>query len=424
MTLQDHPLRATLTNELHARPPTAIVTPARASHLAMLSGEHAAATDRAHVAKLCRSFGVAEPGAEASHHLIDLGFARMKWERHTEYSAYTIYRDGCDAAAPFAAPAFDALPQDWVAGIAGQRLTAIHVTMVQEAPSEAALVHLFGNDGYASSTFSGDSAQGWTDFRIHGDGWSRILVQDQGMVARSAGRLVQRLVEVETYRLLALLSLPIAWDAMARLSVIERAVTEILVDNMPRASLADDRALLDVLTQQASECERIAAETGYRFAASRAYHGLVTQRLLDMREHRVEGYQSWSEFLARRYAPAIATCEAVAARQEALSLRTHRAANLLRTRVDVALEGQNADLLISMDRRADLQLRLQETVEGLSVVAISYYAVALIGHAAQILHLVHMDIDPDLAEGVAVVPVLALVWFGLHRIKRRVRKAH
>ena len=108
---------------------------------------------------------------------------------------------------------------------------------------------------------------------------------------------------------------------------------------------------------------------------------------------------------------------------DALSLRTHRAANLLRTRVDVALEGQNADLLASMDRRADLQLRLQETVEGLSVVAISYYALALVGHAVQGLRLVQIDIDPDMAEGVAVLPVVILVWLGLHCIKRRIARS-
>jgi len=421
--IRDHQLRAALTNELHARPPTPIQPPARASHLAMLSGETAAATDRAYFATLCRNFGLPEPAAEANHHLLDLGFARVKWERHTEYSAYTIYRDGCDAANPFANPAIDALPPDWVAGLAGERIAAIHIALVQDAPNEASLVHLFGNDGFVGAHFSGERAMGWTDFRIHGDSWSRILLQDQGLGVRSAGRLVQRLVEIENYRILALLSLPIAWDAMARLSVIERAVTETLVDNMPRSGLQDDRALLDVLTTQASACESIAAETSYRFGATRAYHGLVTQRLLDLRETRIEGLPGWTEFMARRYAPAIATCEAVATRLDALSLRTHRAANLLRTRVDVALEGQNADLLTSMDRRADLQLRLQETVEGLSVVAISYYALALVGHAVEGLRLVNIEIDPDMAEGVAVLPVVALVWLGLRFIKRRIGRS-
>ncbi|MDR3525459.1 MAG: DUF3422 domain-containing protein [Acetobacteraceae bacterium] len=420
---RDHTLRAALSNELHARPPSPIHTPARASHVAMLSGETAASSDRAHFGTLCRRFGMAEPAPEANHHLVDLGFARVKWERHTEYSAYTVYRDGCDAANPFAQPAIDALPADWVSELAGERIVAVHIALVQETPNEANLVHLFGNDGFVGAHFSGERAMGWTDFRIHGDGWSRILVQDHNLGVRSAGRLVQRLVEIENYRILALLSLPIAWEAMARLSVIERAVTETLVDNMPRSGLKDDRALLDVLTSQASACESIAAETSYRFAATRAYHGLVTQRLLDLRELRIEGLPGWGEFMARRYAPAIATCEAVAARLDALSLRTHRAANLLRTRVDVALEGQNADLLASMDRRADLQLRLQETVEGLSVVAISYYALALVGHAVQGLRLVQIDIDPDMAEGVAVLPVVILVWLGLHCIKRRIARS-
>ena len=68
-------------------------------------------------------------------------------------------------------------------------------------------------------------------------------------------------------------------------------------------------------------------------------------------------------------------------RLRAMIERTRRAADLLRTRVDVERSAQNQALLERMDRRADLQLRLQHTVEGLSVVAISYYAVGLIGYA-------------------------------------------
>jgi uncharacterized membrane-anchored protein len=420
--IQDHRLRATLTNELHARPPISVAAPAQVSHLAMLSGEAGAEADRQYVALLCRRFGLPEPAPDANHHLVDLGFTRLKWERHTEFSSYTVLRAGCDARAPFASTACGALPAEWVAELPGERLTACHIALVQSPPDADQLATLFGTDLYVGARFADGEAQGWTDFRIHGDGWSRILLLDMGIGERSAGRMVQRLVEIEEYRMLALLSLPIARGVAPRLSEIERALTSAQVDDMRGAGLNDDRALLDELTGLASACESIAAETGFRFAATRAYHALVMQRLRDLREDRLESLPNWSGFLERRYAPAIATCEAVAARQDALSLRTARTANLLRTRVDVALEGQNAALLASMDRRADLQLRLQETVEGLSVVAISYYAVALIGHAMQALRLVHVEIDADLAEGVAVLPVLLLVGLGLRRWRRQMKK--
>jgi uncharacterized membrane-anchored protein len=417
---RDHRLRAALTNEIHARPPLALTAPARASHLAMLSGEAGGEADRAHLSKLCAKLGHPLPAPLANHHFVDLGFARLKWERHTEFSSYTVLRDGCDRAAPFAETALDALPQDWVDELPGERLAATHIALLRgEAPAPDMLTRLFGSEGLVGARFDGGLAQGWTDFRLHGDGWGRILLHDLGLGAGQAGRLVQRLVEIEAYRILALLALPIAREVLPRLSAIERAVTAASQGTTVRSGLDDDRAILDELTRLAAACESIAAETGFRFAATRAYDALVNQRLTELREDRLEGLQTWGEFLSRRYAPAISTCDAVAARQEALSLRTARGANLLRTRVDVALEGQNAELLASMDRRAALQLRLQETVEGLSVVAISYYALALVGYAVKGLKLFRVEIDPELAVGVAVVPLTLVVWLALHRLKRR-----
>ena len=96
-----------------------------------------------------------------------------------------------------------------------------------------------------------------------------------------------------------------------------------------------------------------------------------------IREHGVEGWPTFQDFLARRMAPAMRTCAMLEERQAKLSEKLSRAANLLRTRVDVEIERQNRDLLSAMNDRARMQLRLQETVEGLSVAAISYYVVGL-----------------------------------------------
>ena len=144
----------------------------------------------------------------------------------------------------------------------------------------------------------------------------------------------------------------------------------------------------------------------------------MARRITELREDRIEGMQTIAEFMSRRLAPAVSTCEAVAKRQESLSARVARASNLLRTRVDLALEEQNRDLLKSMDRRASLQLRLQETVEGLSVVAISYYLVGIVSYMAKALKGVGLPIDPDLAVGLAIPVVLFLVWSGVKRIRK------
>lgn len=417
----DHPLRYALSNEVHARPFAVLNAPVRGSHLALFTGETGGEAERAHLADLCARHAVNPPAPDANHFSADFGAFRLKWERHTEFSTYTVFRHG-RFDAPFAKPAYALLPADWLDGLAGERVVAVHVALeARDAPARTpeTLADEFVPETLCASLVGGGAAMTWTDFRIHQDGFGRILVRDISLDGRRAGRLVQRLLEVETYRNMALLALPVARDTAPRLTRVEHGLAEITARIGDRA---EERELLDRLTQLSAEIERLSASGNYRFSAAQAYYALAMARLGELREQRVEGFQTVSEFMDRRLAPAMRTCESVAQRQERLSARLMRAANLLRTRVDVALEGQNRDLLASMNRRARLQLRLQQTVEGLSVVAISYYLLGLIGYLARALAAAGVPLDIDLAVGVAVLPVAALVWYGVRRVRRRVTK--
>jgi uncharacterized membrane-anchored protein len=416
---RDHPLRAALTNEVHARPPERLKAPLRVTHLALLSGEGADEAERQHLARLCERLGAPPPPPSATHHSADLGTFRLKWERHTEFSTWTAFRPGI-ATPPFALTALAALPADWLADLPGERLVGIHLMLVdQDSPlvRPEGLVEAFGSDGFVGSGVAGGSAQAWTDFRIHGDGFSRMVACDRGLGERQAGRLVQRLLEIETYRMTALLALPVARGVLPRIGRIEADLAAMTHRTAAAKGFEDEQELLRALTEVAAEAERTAADTNYRFAAARAYADLVERRIEELREVRIQGLQTIGEFMARRLTPAVRTCEAVASRQEALSARIARASNLLRTRVDLALESQNRDLLSSMDRRADMQLRLQQTVEGLSVVAISYYLVGLVAYAAKAARGAGLPVDPDTATGLAVPVVLALVWTGVRRLR-------
>jgi len=415
----DHPLRYALTNEVHARPFAVLSAPVRASHLALFTGETGGEAERAHLTELCGRHAVNPPSPDANHFSADFGAFRLKWERHTEFATYTVFRHG-GFDALFAEPALGFLPPDWLDGLAGERVVAVHVALeARDAPVRApeTLAAEFVPETLCASLLGDGAAMAWTDFRVHQDGFGRILVRDIGLDGRRAGRLVQRLLEVETYRNMALLALPVARDTVPRLTRVERGLAEI-TGRIGEA--ADEHELLDRLTQLSAEIERLSAANGYRFAAAQAYYALVTERLGELRQRRVEGFQTISEFMDRRLAPAMRTCESVAQRQERLSARLMRAANLLRTRVDVALEGQTRDLLASMDRRARLQLRLQQTVEGLSVVAISYYLLGLVGYLARAATAAGVPLAVDLAVGLAVAPVVALVWLAVRRIRRRV----
>jgi uncharacterized membrane-anchored protein len=422
--LSDHHLRQALTSEVHARPYALLKSPERASHLAVLSGEGGGDRDRAHLAELCATFGLAPPALGANHFAGDLGEFRLKWERHTEFSSYTFFRRE-SFEAPFDDPVIGRVPPGWLDTLPGSVLLAIHIALVARVgvePNFRELATHFSPDFLAGSRMASGAAAAWTDFRIHDDGFGRILIQDRGLRERQAGRLVQRLLEIETYRLMALLAFPVARDAGPKVSRVENELAEVTAKMSAIEGIEDEHALLGRLSRLAADIEGTAAATGFRFGAARAYYALVERRIGELREERIEGLQTIGEFMERRLAPAMGTCESTAARLVSLSERVARASNLLRTNVDIALEGQNQDLLRSMDRRARIQLHLQQTFEGLSVAAISYYLAGLIGYLAKAARGAGVGIDPDLTVGIAVPFIVAGVWFAVRRIRRAVMR--
>jgi uncharacterized membrane-anchored protein len=421
----EHPLRRRLSNEVHARPFALLSAPERASHLAILTGEGTDA-DRRHLEALCARYGVEAPGADANHVLLDFGDFRVKWERHTEFCTYTFFRGGpLPESDPFGESAVDFVPRDWLARMPGELLAAVNLVLEpRDAPHRAldTVPEILGSGNFAAAQVSGGAAVAFTDFAIDASGFCRVFVRDRWLKPRQAGRLVQRLLEIETYRMLALLAFPVARREGAALTRLGARLTEITQTMTEIGALEDERRLLEEITTLSAETEKIAAETQYRFSAARAYHALVQRRIEELREERVEGYQTFTEFVDRRLTPAMRTCEAVRDRLDTLSRRVTRASQLLRTRVDIQVEGQNRDLLASMDRRARLQLRLQETVEGLSVAAITYYAVGLVGYAAKALKDAGVVLPVDIVTGAAIPVVAGTVWYAIRRVRRMIEK--
>ncbi len=423
LALREHPLRDELDQEFHARPFERLETPQLISHLALLSGPGVEAIDRdrAHVVRLCAYYGVTPPAAGAVHLSVDCGLFRLKWERHSEFSAYTFMRPVMAGEEWFAAPPIALPPQEWRAGLAGELLVATHLALRHDMDSPVMLEtlrSLFGASSLNGCLVADGAAMVWSDFRIHSDGFTRILVLNRSLRATQAGRLVQRLLNIETYRLMAMLAFPLARQVGGEINRIESRLTDLTGCMNQNAGLEQDHALLAELSALAADMERITASTTYRFGAGQAYYDLVDRRIAELRSSRAPGLQTLEEFTDRRLAPAMRTVKTVRERQDLLSARIARAANLLRTRVDVALEQQNRDLLRSMDRRADLQLRLQETVEGLSVVVLSYYLVGLVSYATKALSKLGLAVNSDLAAGLAIPVVMAVVGLGIRRLRR------
>ena len=415
----NHAERQALAEEAHARPPETVLAPARASYLAVLIDVDDRNRELAHLEALCKRYAIPVPPAGANHWRAQLGTLRLKWERHGEFSGYLIIAPGA-AVRPFAEPAATLMPADWLSAVPGRTIAAAHVDIVPGAgmPVDgASLAGHFGGQGVAGSQIAEGAGAVFTDFRVHDDGFSRWLVLDSGLTPGQAGRTLQRLVEIEAYRLLALLALPIARRQTPRMLAIERELA-LLTDGLAQGQ-GDDEHLLHELTRLAAEVESGLAASQFRFGACRAYFELVSRRIAELRETRLPGLQTIDEFMARRFTPAVATCNTAAQRLHGLSERIARASALLSTRVDIARERQNQALLASMDRRAKLQLRLQQTVEGLSVAAIVYYMAGLVGYLAKGIKASGWRFEPDLVVGIAV-PALAIVaFFTVRRARRR-----
>ena len=177
------------------------------------------------------------------------------------------------------------------------------------------------------------------------------------------------------------------------------------------------KSIMERLLRVASELENLRAKSSFRFGATSAYEAIVLDRIAAMREQRFMGRQTFQEFMTRRFDPAMRTVKSTEARLAELASRAARTGNLLRTRVDVERQSQNQALLARMDRRADLQLRLQHTVEGLSVVANSYYAVNLAVYLFYPLTEL-VGLSKGLTTALLTPAVVVAVWLMIRRIRQ------
>jgi uncharacterized membrane-anchored protein len=421
-----HPQRVALHNEVHARPPEPMTAPLAISHMVMLANAQEREASRAHVAALLRDHHLPQPDAQSTHIRMDLGSFRLRWELHTEFVTWTFSRAFEPAGFGEREPptAIDAVSQEWLAELPGELLGAMHLWALPTHTfgSGSLIKHVLAEDTLVASTVADGLGEVYTDFALHGDGFARMVLLAGSVTPRRLGRLVQQLLEIDTYRMAALLGLPAAREASAVLGFAERELAE-LAESIRHAGRDQEPQLLDRLTRLAGQVESEYASTHSRFSASAAYFELVDRRIADIGESRLGGLQTLGEFINRRVSPARATCAWAVRRQDALSQRVSRMSNLLRTRVEIEQQQSSQDLLGAMNRRQQLQLRLQATVEGLSVAAITYYIVGLVSYLAKGAHALGW---PFSAEGTAAaaIPVVAFgVWWSLRGLHARVLKA-
>jgi uncharacterized membrane-anchored protein len=429
--------RELLHNEVHARPSAHIRLPARIVFVAVLNEGVSREQECEHLRRLP---GLADlPLERLKDNFLRLSFEShtLKWERHTEFTRYSIVQSLPQGADLHAAPVdwldrAEVTPPGWLLDIPGRTVAAIQLVMLnaelpeQTPVAQAALMEpaqrWLGARTVVASQLGGGHSWAITDFQLRPSGFERMLVlAPPGTSDSRAGRISQRLLELETYRLMALRGLPVAKALSPILAEAEGQLATITAQLENKST--SEQALLDQLVSLAARVERAIAESSYRFSATRAYDSLVTQRISELREKPIPGTQTIGEFMQRRLSPAMATVTATAQRLTSLSERVARTSALLRTRVDIVTEAQNQQLLEKLTRGQALQLRLQSTVEGLSIAAISYYVVSLLLYLAKGMKAAGLPLNPEVAVGALIPVVLWAVWRTTRRIHDKLKAA-
>ena len=408
----DHELRSQLAGEAHTRPTVPVTAPALILHDARLHDDGGKAS-RAYAEATALALGLGSLNPTADHLLVNTPDGVLKWERHGEFSTWTLAQNGSfDPLAPIQASSV-------LANAPGKRFVAAAVFVNTETPQPEDLARSLGQESaeneHVGSLLSGGRAGVWTNFRLGEDGWTRIHFMQRDMNQFRAGRAIRRLLEIEVYRMAALFALPLAKQFQREIDELERRVGEAIADTQK-----SEAETLDNLVDAARDIERIAQSTAFRFGAANAYRRIVEQRLRELREERIEGLQRVSTFIERRFVPAMDTCATTQSRLTTLAARVERTASLLRTRVDIEMAKQNQLQLTSMNENAKAQLRLQRAVEGFSVAAIAYYAYSLAMAVTTPLNHWAGLASSDIHKMVLAIITVAAVWLTLKHFRERI----
>lgn len=438
-----YPGRLRLNDELHARPPVALWPNEHILYLALVNTSGKRLQEEVIIRDLCDSLGGDScPTLQGNNIEFDVSLNRdgdlepeeglrfrVKYERHGEFSSWWFFQQTKSTDLNQPAEFYFNLDK-WLHKLPGQLLVAMNIRVCQgeNVPAMHAMAKRFNNNTLIGSSIAQGAGAAFTDFRLDANSRSNLVFLNLNMGSRQAGRLLQALVEIETYRMMALLALPEVQESFPVLSKQESELIEVSkMLATPAESLMTEQTR-DLELQQrisgvSSAIEALSSRTQFRLSASEAYFQLVQRRIKDLQEINISGIQGFGEFMERRLVPAMKTCSTFSLRIRETSHRVSRISQLLQTRVEIAREEQNSKLLASMEERSKHQLHLQQAVEGLSIVAISYYGIGLASYVFKAMKTMGLLSDVELATGIATPMVLLAVAMLTRKIRNNLRKS-
>jgi uncharacterized membrane-anchored protein len=411
---QDHPYRQAIIDEVHARPVELVPELARVRRLVFAVAANAAAMAKLHdrfIAALPALQG-SVPATETRQYSFSHAKRAASWEFHTEFVTVTWWAGSDDM-------------EDWPADIGLELLgeaqligaTRIDVIAGSEVPER--LLPGFRLSSLCLVDVEDGAAQLVTDFVPDADRFTRFEFAAGALTPLRRSIIVRRLLEVETYRTMALLGLPLAREISPELRDTEIELTAVVQTLSAATSTEKVQEALLALHGLSVRSGQLSERSSYRFAACQAYGSILRHRLAGLHERVTPQGSSLTNYVGNRVEPALATCAAVEKRIAVLTDKIERAIGLLNVRIGLDMQIQNKAVLQTIAQTARSQFRLQRTVEGLSVIAISYYALGILSYAlAGPLEELHFE--KTLTLSLAAPIVVLCVWL----MARAVRKAH
>ncbi|MCW5720210.1 MAG: DUF3422 domain-containing protein [Devosia sp.] len=411
---EDHAERSAIMDEVHARPVEIVPDLCRVRRLVLVMPAKPGAMQDAfeRFADFRRAQGVDLPVSSSRQYSFETAQRQVTWEFHTEFVTIT-WRSATDE------------PENWPDDIGmdaigdGRLIGAIRIDVIGDKIIPDHLLSGFNLATLCLADIEGGKAQVATDFVPDAARFTRVEFAAGGLTTLRRSILLRRLLEVETYRCMALLGLPLARWASPEVREMEAELSRVIDGLGETTNASRAQSVLDALHRLSARSGQLAERLGYRFAAGRAYGDVLSARLEGLRESGTNKGSTLTHFIGNRVLPGLATCAAIEQRLAVLSGKIERAIGLLDVRIGVDMQVQNAALLDNIAKTARSQFLLQRTVEGLSTIAISYYLLGILSYLMA-GPLAHLHWDKTMTLSAAVPFVMLAVWL----MARSVRRAH
>ncbi|SDG85909.1 DUF3422 domain-containing protein [Pelagibacterium luteolum] len=414
--LTEHPYRDAVLAELHARPVELVETNMRVRRLVLAvptrSGAMRAAIARFEDFAAANGYAVSNEGGRQFQ--FQTAERLVSWEFHTEFITLTWYSPLTDAENLPGDIGLDALDE-------AELLGAMRVDMIDEPELPERVFPSFNPTSLCFVAVEFGNAQIAADFVPDDDKFIRFEFAAAKLSPLRRAITLRRILEVETYRTMALLALPLARQTAPALRAVEMELTDVVEDLSGLDTIDAVQERLKKLHDLSVRSGQISEQLNYRFAASYAYGAILKRRLEKLRETTMGQGSSLSSFIGNRVEPALATFEAMDKRLSVLSQKLERAIELLNVRISLDMQIQNKAVLDTIAETAKSQFRLQHAVEGLSTIAITYYLIGILGYALA-APLEATGWNKTLVISILSPLALLMVFFGLRALRRGMSK--